>query len=185
MTAHDGERVAAARVGERDAGVGGNAEDYRHPRHDFEGNALLVQEQRFLAAAIEDERVALLEARHDLAFARLLGQQEADRVLVGGFAGRAAHVDALGPARGQIEDARVHRVVVDHDVGRTEAALAPGGDETGCARTRANQIHQRLHRGAILSRGLASAGPRLPAPVPGSCSPIAVRALRSYFMTAA
>ena len=41
-----------------------------------------MQEQRFLAAAIEHERVAPLEPRHHLSFARLLGEQVADRLLL-------------------------------------------------------------------------------------------------------
>ena len=82
--AHEGDGVAGARIGQRDAGKGRRADAGRHARDDLEGHALLVQEQRFLAAAIEDERIAPLEPRDELAFAGLFRDQEVDGVLIGG-----------------------------------------------------------------------------------------------------
>jgi hypothetical protein len=55
-----------------------------------------VQEQRFLAAAIEHERVAALQPRHHAAFARFLGDEQADRFLRHWLARRAADVDQFG-----------------------------------------------------------------------------------------
>ncbi len=91
---------------------------HRHAGHHLEGDPLLVEEERLFAAAIEEERVALLQPRHDPAVARLLGEQEADGILIGGLTGRPPDVDALGLARRQIEHPRVHRAVVNHHVGR-------------------------------------------------------------------
>ena len=96
VAADDRERVAAAGVGERDPRIGGHRQRHRHAGHDLERDALRVQEQRFFAAAIEEERIAELQARHHLAFAGLLREQVADGVLVGGLTGRPADVDALG-----------------------------------------------------------------------------------------
>ena len=82
VPAHERDRVAAARVGDRDARVGRHADRGRDAGHHLERHAVLVQEQRFLAAAVEHERVAPLQARHHLALARLLGEQVADRFLL-------------------------------------------------------------------------------------------------------
>ena len=60
------------------------------------GMPLLVQEQRFLAAAVEHERVAPLQAHDRLALAGLLGEQQADGVLLERLRRRRADVDALG-----------------------------------------------------------------------------------------
>ena len=76
VSAHQRDRVAAARIGHRDAGIRRHPDAERNTGHDLERNALLVQEQRFLASAIEDERVAPFQPRHELAFARFLDEQE-------------------------------------------------------------------------------------------------------------
>ena len=60
---------------------------------------MLVQEQRLFAAAIEDERVAPLQPRNELAFARLLDEQIADRFLRHRLRRRGADVDQLGARR--------------------------------------------------------------------------------------
>ena len=57
-------------------GEGRRGEQRRHAGDDLEGHALLVQEQRFGAAAIEHERVAPLEPRDHLALARLFGERK-------------------------------------------------------------------------------------------------------------
>ena len=56
---------------------------------------MLVEEQRFLAAAIEDERIAPFQPRHDLAFARFLDKQVVDGLLIERLRCREAHVDFL------------------------------------------------------------------------------------------
>ncbi len=63
VTAHERQRVATAGIGDRHAGVTGDGDAGGNSGHDLEADALLVQEQRFGAAAIEDERVAPLEPR--------------------------------------------------------------------------------------------------------------------------
>ena len=88
VAAHERQRVAAAGIGHRNAGVGRRANRGRHAGHDLERNALLVQEQRFDAALIEDERVAPLEPGDQLAFARLLGDEVADGFLIEPLAAR-------------------------------------------------------------------------------------------------
>jgi len=74
VAAYEHQHVARAGIRDRHAGVGQAADRRRDSRHDLERDALLVQEQRFLSAAVEDERVAPLQARDGLAFARLLGE---------------------------------------------------------------------------------------------------------------
>ena len=95
------------------------------PGHHLERDALLVQEQRFLAAAIEHERVAPLQPRDDLAFARLLGEQVADRLLRHRLRRRGADVDQLGAALARASAAAARRVVVDDDVGRAAGSSRP------------------------------------------------------------
>ena len=79
-------------------------------------DALLVQEQRFLAAAVEHERVAPLQAHDRLALAGLLGHEQADRVLRRPGRGRVADVDALGIGASHPQQARIDERVVDDDV---------------------------------------------------------------------
>ena len=73
LPADQGERVACPRIRRRNPRVGRAAHRGRHPRDDLERHALLVQKQCFLAAAVEHERVAPLEASDDVAVARLFG----------------------------------------------------------------------------------------------------------------
>ena len=55
-----------------------------------------MKEQRFGAAAVEHERVAPFQARHDLALACLLHEQIANRFLLERFGRGHAHVDGFG-----------------------------------------------------------------------------------------
>ena len=52
VAVHERERIAAARIGDGDAGVDRARHRRRHARHDFKPDALLVQEQRFRRAAV-------------------------------------------------------------------------------------------------------------------------------------
>ena len=99
VPAHERQRVAAARIGERNAGVARRADAGGNARHDLEAHALLVQEQRLGAAAVEDERIAPLQPRDDLALARLFGQQIADGFLLERLRRGDADVDRLGVRR--------------------------------------------------------------------------------------
>ena len=59
-------------------------------------NALFVEEQRFLAAAVEHERIAPFQPDDGLALARLLREQEADRFLLERLRRGGADIDLLG-----------------------------------------------------------------------------------------
>ena len=142
VPADEGERVAAARIGERDAGVGRDRDRRRHAGHDLERDALLVQEQRLLAAAVEDERIAPLQAGDDLALARLLGEQVADRVLVDRLRRGGADVDALGIGACLAQQPRVHEVVVDDDIRGLQASEPARGDQVRCTGPGANEVDE-------------------------------------------
>ena len=103
-------------------------------------HALLVQEQRFGAAAVEDERVAPLQPRDGLALARLLRQQVADRFLLERLRRGGADVDLLRVRPRRAQQPRRHEMVVQHDVGRRETLQAADGDEAGIARTGADEV---------------------------------------------
>ena len=127
----------ASGIRDRHAGVGRPADRRRNARHDLERDALLVQEQRFLAAAVEHERVAPLEPHDGLALARLLGEQEADRVLIERLRRRGADVDPLGVRPGQ--------------------AQQRAGGRGGRRRPRRRPARQRWPR-TLMSDGIAGAG---------------------------
>ena len=145
VSADERDRVAAAGVRDGNARVAGDADERRHARDDLETDALFVQEQRLGAAAVEQERVAPLEAGDDLAFARLFGEQVADRFLFERLLGRHADVDALGVGPRMPEQPRVDEMVVEHDVGRREALLAAHRDEARVARAGADQVDDATH----------------------------------------
>ena len=136
----EGHRLARAGIGHGHAGIGRHRDAGRQAGHDLEGDALLVQEDRFLAAAVEEERIAPLEADDDLALAGLLGDEQADRVLLAGLRGGGADVDALRVRRRHRQQARVDEVIVDHHVRALEAAQAAHGDERGVAGAGADQV---------------------------------------------
>ena len=138
MPANERQRVAAARVGEGDAGVARRRQPGRHAGHDLERDTLLVEEQRLGAAAVEQERIAPLQARHDLALARLLGEQVADRFLRDRLRRRDAEVDFLGVGARVAQHSRRDEMVVQHHVRRFEALQPANGDEPGITGTRAN-----------------------------------------------
>ena len=112
-----------------------------------------MEEQRFFAAVIEQERVAALQSRHHLAFARLLGNQEADGVLRARVGGPAADVDSLGLRRRVVQHVGVHAVVVDDDLGLLQALVAPQRNQVRRARSRANQINDGSHGGILAGLG--------------------------------
>ena len=80
-----------------------------------------MQEDGFLAAAVEDERVAPLEPHDDLALARLVGEQVADGVLIERLGRGGADVDALGVRRRGAARRGGHAVIVEDDVGMGRA----------------------------------------------------------------
>ena len=146
MPANERQRVAAARVGEGDAGVARRREPGRHAGHDLERDALLVEEQRLGAAAVEDERVAPFEPGDRLALARFFREQIADRLLLERLRRGHAHVDFFGISPRVPEQTRMHEPVVQHHVGGRETLQAADGDEARIARPRADQINHARHR---------------------------------------
>jgi hypothetical protein len=72
----DQRRVVAVR--ERDARVRGHGERRADARHHLEGDAARTSASRLLAAAPEQERVAVLEAHDDLPGTRTLDEQRLD-----------------------------------------------------------------------------------------------------------
>ncbi len=140
ISAQHDDDVAAAGVGERDAGVCGRAERRGNAGNDFEWNALLVQEERFLAAAVEDERVTPLESRDELSLAGFFGEQERDRILRGIALGGRADLDLFGVDRRQPQQAR-RRAIVNDDIGVRQDASAAYADEPRIAGARADENH--------------------------------------------
>ena len=109
VAAHERDGVAAPGIGDRNAGIRRGADRMRHARHHFVAHALLVKEQRLFAPLIEQKRIAPLEPRHGLAFARLFGEQVTDRVLIARLGRGAADVDPLGVFRRDRQQLRVTR----------------------------------------------------------------------------
>ena len=141
MPAHEGERIAAAGVRDRDARVARHADPGGDAGHHFEADALLVQEQRFRSAAVEDERIAPFQTRDRLAFARFFGEQITDGFLLERLGRSHPDVDLLGVRRRVAQQSRMHQVVVQHDIRLRETLHSAGGDEARIARTGANQVH--------------------------------------------
>ena len=107
-----------------------------------------MEEQRFLAAAIEDERIAPFETGNGPAFAGLLDEQIADRFLRGRVGRRGADLDAFGARPRVAKERRVDETIVEDDVGGLEAGHPAYADEPGIARPGADQIdHGARHRG--------------------------------------
>ena len=140
----DGGGVLA--MGERHAGVGGNAEGSGHAGHDFKGYAGIGQGLGFFAAAAEEEGVAALEAHHGQAAARALDEQAADFLLrecVRRFL--FADVEAFGVGWGEREEGGVGQMVVENGVGLLEDAASLDGDEIGVAGSRADKVDLQRH----------------------------------------
>ena len=59
----------------------------------------VVKEERLFAALIEEKRIAPLQSRHGLAFARLFSEQVTNGVLIARLGRGAADVDPFGVFR--------------------------------------------------------------------------------------
>src|SRR5215467_9436994 len=135
------DRVAAAGIRRRHAGVRWRGDADRDSGHDLEAQTLLVKEEALGAAGIENKRVAPLQPRDRFAFARLLCEQIADRFLFIGLRRGDADVDFLRVGPRVPEQAWVDEVVVQHDVGRHQALQTADGDQSGITRAGPDQIH--------------------------------------------
>ncbi len=151
MASDENQHVAGAWIGDRNTGIGRTADRDRHTRHHLEWNALLVQEQRFLAAAVEDERIAPLQTHDSLAFTRFLDQQQADGILFQRFRGSRANVDAFGAGLRQAQQASMHAMVVNHDIRRLQKPAPAHGDERRVAGAGADDEYARLFHGYFRS----------------------------------
>src|SRR5215467_2053672 len=108
---------------------------------------MLVQEQRFAASAIEDERVAPLEARDQFSLARFFDEEIADCVLRRRLRRRRSDIDELGSLPRVFQKSPRNEMVIDDDVGRAEMIESVNGDEAGIAGTGPNQIDGGLLHG--------------------------------------
>ena len=91
-------------MGQRHAGIGGDAQRGGDAGHDFEGHAGVGQRFGLFPAPPEDERIAAFQTHHVPAAARALDQHGAD-LFLGEGVGRflLADVDALGGGGREIE----------------------------------------------------------------------------------
>jgi hypothetical protein len=105
---------------------------------------VLLEEERLFAAVVEDERVAPLESRHQLALAGLLGNQVADRLLLQRLGRRCADVDELGAAPRVQQQPRRDEVIVDDHVRAAQAGEPVHRDEARVSRAGADERNCRL-----------------------------------------
>jgi len=91
-----------------------------------------VQEQRFLGAAAEQERVTPFQPGHQQALARLVGHKHRNGVLGHRAFGGRTHLDPFGVGSCQAHDRR-HGAVVHHDIGVGQYLSSPRGQQAGVA----------------------------------------------------
>ena len=116
-----------------------------HARHDLDGDARRLQRRHLFRGAAEDEGIAALEPRHDLAGLRLAHQDAIDLGLRGGRAARRlADEDALGVAARVLQDLRVHQPVHHQHVGLLQPLQRLQGEQVGIAGAAADQRHAAL-----------------------------------------
>ena len=139
VAADEGQRVPATGIGHRNACVARHRDARGNAGNDFEIHALLVQEQRFRTAPIENEWVAPFQTGDRLALARLFGQEITDRFLFERLRRRAADVNFLGVGPRAAQQTRVDEMIEEHDVRRLEALEPSHGDEAGIPRPGADQ----------------------------------------------
>ena len=107
--------------------------------HDVVGHAGLLQRQRFLAAAAEDERIAALQPHDAAAAPRGADHQRLNRRLRHRMtAGALADEEPLRPAR-VAENAVVDERVVEHEVGGAQPRDRRPRQQAGIAGTGADQ----------------------------------------------
>ena len=140
MPAHEGQRVAAAWIGDGNTGVARDGDARRHAGNDFEPDALLVQEQRLGAAAVEEEGIAPLQAGDGFPLARLFGEEVADRFLLQRLRRRHADVNLLRVGPRISQQPRRDEMVVQDDIRRRKTLHSANGNQPGVTRAGADQV---------------------------------------------
>ncbi len=149
-------------MGHRDPGHGRSGEGRTDPGHHFELDPRGAEGLGLLAAPAEDERVTPLEPHDRPAGAAQLDEPGVDLGLGRRCPRGLPHVDQLGTGRGQLQQLAGDEPVVDHHVGPSEQVGPTAGEQTGVARSGADQKDR--HRG--------TPGATAPPPSPdGSQSP--------------
>ena len=116
-------------MGDRNSGPGRNRAQRRDARNDLERDPGFCQDERFLAAAAEHERIAALEPDDVEAAPPVQHEQSVDLVLV-----EALAADADRVRRRLLDELVAHQPVVDEDVAGAHELEPPGGDQAGIAR---------------------------------------------------
>ena len=145
VAADEGDSVAGTRVGERDTRITCRSDRGGNARNDLERYPVLMKEQRFLPAAIEHERIAPLQTRHNLAFTRFLDEQVVDGFLIERLRRRKPDVDLLGVLARIAKQPRMDEMIVEHDVGGGEMAKAAYADESRIAGSCADEVDDGSH----------------------------------------
>ena len=143
---HHGERGGETPVGDGDPGVGGHGHGRGDPGDDLEGHPGPDEGLGLLAPPAQNEGIAALES-HDLEAGQApVHQQPVDLVLGHGGAGALAHVDQIGPGRGQLQQRGLGQAVVHHHVGPAHHLGAPQGQQPRIAGAGPDQVdrHRRL-----------------------------------------
>ena len=136
----DMQRVGEAAVRDGDTGAFRRGDGRSDAGHDFVGDAVRQQRFDFLAAAAEQKRVAALEAHDVASVQRFAHDQGFDLALRHGVtAAFLAHVDAARGAGHQRQHAVADEAVEDHDFGAFQNFASAAGEQTGIARTGADE----------------------------------------------
>jgi hypothetical protein len=137
--------VAAARVGDRNAGVRGRSDSDWNARYHLEAQTLLVKEECLRTAAVEDKRIAPLETRHSFSFACLFSEEVADGFLIERAWRSQPHIQLLRVWSGVPQQPRMDEMVVEHDICRLQVTQATRCDEAWISWAGSNQINNAGH----------------------------------------
>ena len=133
-------------MGDRNTRIGRHGDCRGHARNDLKRHALLFQQQRFLAAAPEDERVSALQAHDAFPFFRFVGQQLVDVALLHRMVrGRLADVNHFRVILRPPQDAVVGEAVIDHDVGFLQTFNGLQCNQPIISRSRAYKKYHSRH----------------------------------------
>jgi hypothetical protein len=133
VAADESHGVAAARVGDRNAGVSGHRNAGGNTGDHLERDALFVEEERFGAAAAEHVRIAPFQPCDGFSLARLFREEITDRLLFQWLRSGGAHIDLLCIRTRGTQQSRRHQMVVEHDIGGGQVVHAANGDQARIA----------------------------------------------------